>query len=58
MKNLLYACLLFIIAAGDLSAQGQTYSDTSFPFADYWPVLLLPIFGIIWYRWWKAKKRR
>lgn len=32
--------------------------DEGIPFFDYWPVILLPIFVIVLYRFWKTRKNR
>ena len=57
MKNYVVTFLIFGLNGLPLLAQSETVDDSSFPLSDYWPVLLLPIFGIVWYRWWKARKR-
>ncbi|HSI77702.1 MAG TPA: hypothetical protein VK957_17515 [Lunatimonas sp.] len=58
MKNLLFIFPFLMLHQLPLMAQDEQFDDSTFPFADYWPVLLLPIFGIVWYRWWKSRKRR
>ncbi len=58
MKTRLLIFLFLMLNQLPLIAQSQPLADSTFPLADYWPVLLLPIFGIVWYRWWKSRKRR
>ncbi len=33
-------------------------SEESLPFFEYWPVILLPIFVIVLYRYWKKRKNQ
>ena len=39
-----------------MQAQGGT-SGESLPFLDYWPIVLVPIFVIVVYRFWKKRKK-
>ncbi|EON78271.1 hypothetical protein ADIS_1134 [Lunatimonas lonarensis] len=48
----------FLLIGTSLSAQSENQEMDGFPFLDYWPVLLLPVFGIIVYRFWKRSSRR
>ncbi|MEX0884143.1 MAG: hypothetical protein WDZ72_11780 [Cyclobacteriaceae bacterium] len=59
MKNFKIILFLFFLP---LMAHGQqpVYDDRTadpYPYLDYWPVLLLPIFGIVVYRLWKRRKK-
>jgi hypothetical protein len=57
MKNYYFTLLFLALHQVPLMAQGDPLDEPSFPFSDYWPVLLLPIFGIVLYKWWRSKKR-
>lgn len=53
---LLFLCLTLVSTS--LLAQQELPETDGFPFLDYWPVLLLPIFGILVYGFWKRSKKR
>jgi len=38
-------------------AQTQN-QEQALPYADYWPIILLPIFVIVLYRVWKKRKNK
>jgi len=50
--------LIMTLFGTSLHAQGALAETEGFPFLDYWPVLLLPIFGILIYGFWKRSKKR
>ncbi|WP_209330159.1 hypothetical protein [Lunatimonas salinarum] len=51
--------LLFLLLVGNSLFAQQALSNTEeYPFLDYWPVLLLPIFGFLVYGFWKRSKKR
>ncbi len=49
--------LLLVFDTCLLMAQTTGEEETYF-LLDYWPVILLPIFGIIWYSWWRSKRKK
>ncbi|WP_157972092.1 hypothetical protein [Pleomorphovibrio marinus] len=55
--TLLTLSLLCLLPTFSLLAQ-QENGEESYLLLDYWPVLLVPIFGILWFRWWRKRKKR
>ncbi|MFC4874009.1 hypothetical protein [Negadavirga shengliensis] len=56
---ILFATLIFMGMLNTIAQNGGGSQEVrvSYPFSDYWPVLLLPIFVIVVYRIWKRKKK-
>jgi len=48
--------LMLILSTSSLFAQ-ELHEKENYFLLDYWPVLLLPIFGILWFTWWRKRKK-
>jgi hypothetical protein len=50
--------ILFFFFLLPLLVYGQDDGSAgSVPFLDYWPIVLLPIFIVVLYRFWKKRKK-
>ncbi|SEI92259.1 hypothetical protein SAMN05192553_101862 [Cyclobacterium xiamenense] len=52
-----YLSLLLLFSFPVLMQAQDGNSGESLPFLDYWPIVLLPIFVIVLYRFWKKRKK-